>query len=555
MLIQLTIDNYALIDKSVIEFVPGFTVITGETGAGKSIMLDALGLLMGVRADSKALGSKERKTIVEGLFEKPDLSLKPILEQQGIDWDDKVLILRREISLAGKSRGFVNDTPVNLTTLQEVSQHLIDIHSQHGNSVLTKPTEQLSIIDSFGNLQSLVEDYRNTFRQYVDQRNRIKQIKESIEKGKENKDFIIFRLEQLDKLKPKEGELESLEREADILGDADRIKNDLSEAVRLLGDGNVSVIKTVNSAAMIVEGLDLTLFDPHGNDQIRERLENLKIELRDITDTLEAYSEKIIDDPARLEKVQSRIESIYEIMKRMKVSDEKELVALHQSLKQELKTITGDDTDISAMEIKLKESAKTLKEKAELLTTARGKAAQEFAETLMERIRPLGLPNIKFEVSMEKGKLTSDGQDQISFLCSFNKNHPIQALSEIASGGEIARVMLGIKSVMSDKMGLPTMIFDEIDTGVSGEIAHKMGSMMQDMSKSKQVMAVTHLPQVAARGTQHLKVYKKDDKDKTVSHIRKLSSEERVEEIAGMMSGTSINAAAVENARILLNQN
>ena len=555
MLKKLSIDNYALIDKSSIDFLEGFTTITGETGAGKSIMLDALSLLMGSSADSKAMGSKDRKMVVEGIFTYPDASIEKICEENDIEWDPQELIIRREISTSGKSRGFVNDTPVNLSLLTSVAEGLLDIHSQHSNSLLSKPLEQLAIIDSYGENHKQLEEYKEVFHKYVTLRNRIKKIKESIAKGKENKEYITFRLEQLDKLKPKKGELLSLEREAELLGDADKIKSELYEAQDLIGGSGNSAIKLVQNATAILEGVDFELLDSSGENDIAARLDSLKIELRDISDTLENFGSKIDSDPARLDKVQARIDSLYEVMKRFKVKDEEELVDLHQQLKEELAAISGDNTDVTKLEHLLKDLARELKEKAEVLSESRIKASERFSETLMEKIKPLGLPNVKFQVEIQKGKMSAEGQDSVTFLCSFNKNHPLQSISEIASGGEIARVMLGIKSIMAESMNLPTIIFDEIDTGVSGEIAHKMGNMMHDMSKTIQVMAVTHLPQVAASGDEQLKVYKDDDQEKTVSHIKMLSTDERIKEIAGMISGTSINEAALENARILLSSN
>ena len=553
MIEKLTIDNYALIDKSIIDFHKGFTVITGETGAGKSIMLDALSLLMGARADSKAMGNKERKMVVEAIFSSPDPSIEKICDENGIEWDPSELILRREISTSGKSRGFVNDTPVNLAILASISESLLDIHSQHSNSLLNKPLEQLAIIDAFGGTQPLLDNYRNTFKQYVSLRNKIKKIKEAIAKGKENKEFITFRLEQLDKLKPRRGELAVLEKESELLGDAEKIKTDLTEAHSLIGGSSNSALRLLQSASAVLDIIDFDLLDQNGNDNLGERVNSIKIELRDIADTLEAYAERIDLDPSRFEKVQNRIESLYEVMKRFKVKDEEELVCLHEQLKEELASISGDKNDLPDLELKLKDLAKTLKEEADLLTEARIKSAEKFSETIIEKIKPLGLPNVKFRIDIQKGKMSNEGQDIVTFLCSFNKNHPMQPISEIASGGEIARVMLGIKSVMAETMNLPTIIFDEIDTGVSGEIAHKMGKLMREMSKTIQVMAVTHLPQVAASGNSHLKVYKADEEEKTISHIKSLTEEERVKEIAGMLSGTSINDIALENARILLN--
>ena len=555
MLTKLTIDNYALIDKSVVDFKDGFTVITGETGAGKSIMLDALSLLRGARADSKSIGSKDRKLVVEASFSSPDKSIEEICEHNGIDWDPSEIILRREISPAGKSRGFVNDTPVNLTILSEISDKLLDIHSQHSNSLLSKPHEQLAIIDAFGHTSEQLSRYQDVFKKYVALRNKIKQIKEGIAKGKENQEFIMFRLEQLNKLKPKRGELAALEREAEMLSDADSIKSDLTEAYALIGGGGESALRQIQNAASLIDRIDFSIIDPRDDEELAERLNTLKIELKDISDSLESYADKVVADPQKLEKTQDRIERLYEAMRRFKVKDEEELVALHEHLKEELEAIDGDNTDIGALETNLKELARQLKEEADSLSAKRENAAKDFAAAIVEKITPLGMPNIKFEVDVKKGKMSPEGQDLVEFYCSFNKNHPMQPVAEIASGGEIARVMLGIKSVMAEDMDLPTIIFDEIDTGVSGEIAHKMGGMMKEMSAKIQVMAVTHLPQVAAMGRNHLKVYKADDSEKTVSHIMSLEGQDRVKEIAGMLSGHSINDVALENARVLLEAN
>lgn len=553
MISQLTIDNYALIDRSEIKFGEGFTVITGETGAGKSIMLDALSLLMGARADAKAVADKNRKTIVEAIFPNPDTKLENIFRENGIDWDEKELIIRREVSPSGKSRSFINDTPVNLSILSSISQDLVDIHSQHSNSLLNRGSEQLAIIDSYAQDSIDLSLYQESFRQYVNLRNRIKKIKESRVKGKEIRDYIMFRLEQLDKLKLKEGELQQLEQEAEILGDADRIKSDIGEAVTYLSMGGNSALRQLQNAAAIIDTIDFSLFNRKETEDLSDRLNSLKIELRDISDTLESIGNEINADPQRFEKVQSRIENIYELMKRFKAKDDAELLGLHRQLRDELQDIDGEGEDEKELESQLKILAKELKEKADKLTEIRTKSAEVFAEEIEKRIEPLGLSNVKFRVIVEKGKMAPEGQDIVAFYCSFNKNHPLQPVSEIASGGEISRVMLGIKSVMAEKMNLPTVIFDEIDTGVSGEIAHKMGKMMKEMSHSMQVMSVTHLPQVAAAGDSHLKVYKADDLNKTVSHVVYLQPDERVKEIAGMLSGTTINDVAMENARSLLN--
>lgn len=551
MISRLIIENYALIDKSEVEFRNGFTVITGETGAGKSIMLDALQLLMGSRADTKAMADKSRKTIIEGYFSNPEKKIKNIFDKEGIEWDEKNLLLRREILPSGKSRGFVNDTPVTLSLLSTISNGLIDIHSQHSNRSLSDNTQQLHLLDIFGGNQIELKEYQETFRNYVALRSKIKKAKEIRETLRENKEFIVFRLEQLEKLKPKSGELANLEKEYELLSSADRIKTELSEAYEAIDSDRFSVMKQLNIASSCLENIDLSLLQ-NENENLIDRISSLKIELKDIADTIRNYLEIVVSDPERLEKIRMRIDRLYEAMRRFKVKDEAELVELYTKLKADLKTINLGEEDIPGMEKELKVLAPLLKEKAEILTETRIKAGVKFSNLLMEKIRPLGLPNVNFEVEINKVKLSIEGQDQIIFKCSFNKNHKIEPIAEIASGGEISRVMLGIKAIMAEKMNLPTVIFDEIDSGVSGEIAHKMGKMMKDMSANMQVITVTHLPQVASAGINHFKVFKKDEGERTVSHIKPLNNEERVWEIAGMLSGTEINEAAFENARILL---
>lgn len=554
MLKRLTIENYALIDNSEIEFGNGLTVITGETGAGKSIMLDALSLLMGARADTKSMGDKSRKTVVEAVFSKPDPSLKKLIEDADIEWDEKEIIIRRELSSSGRSRGFINDSPVNLSLLSIVSERLLDIHSQHKNTLLNNPNEQIRILDAFGETSPLLDAYRQTFKSYVELRNRIKKIKEGIDRGKENREFVMFRLEQLDKLKPKKGELSKLEKEAEILGDADNIKTNLTEAGILMAHGSGSVIKNLQTITNLLSNLDLEwLSSTSGDIDLMQRINSVKIELRDIADTVDEFMDKVASDPERLEKIRARIDAIEEAIRRFKVKDESELVEMHIKLREELAMIDGDETDLGPMEGALKKLAISLKKEAKDLSEARKQAGERFSKAIVDKISPLGLPNVRFKVEIEKGKMSADGQDKVEFYCSFNKNHPLQPIGNIASGGEMARVMLGIKSLMAENMQLPTIIFDEIDTGVSGEIAHKMGMLMKEVSDGLQVLSVTHLPQVAAKGHTHLKVYKADDQEKTVSHIKELTPEERVNEIAAMLSGDSINDVALQNAKILLN--
>ena len=554
MINRLSIENYALIEHSEVYFEDGLTVLTGETGAGKSIMLDALSLLLGARADSKSIGDKTKKTVVEAEFSLPDIDLKPLLEKNDIEWEDSILLIRRELSAIGKNRNYINDTPVNLTVLSEIMSHLLDIHTQHSNITLNDSSKQLAIIDAYAEDGEVLDEYKKTFRKYVELRNKIKNAKQDFQTKNENRDFIVFRLEQLEKIKPKQGELSRLEKEFEILNNSDRIKSELLQAYNLLDIGQVSAIKLLNKADLCLDGIDLSLLNEK-SENIKIRLDALKIELRDIADTVGDFLENFDSDPDRLEKVKERIENIEDCIRRFKVKDEKELIELYEKLKIEYQELEEGGTDFTVWEKDLKNLGVKLKQLAENLSEIREKASIDFARQLEEVIKPLGLPNIRFEINVAKGKLSNEGQDKVTFYCSFNKNHKMEPIADIASGGEISRVMLGIKTIMAAKMQMPTIIFDEIDSGVSGEIAHKMGGLMKKMADNMQVLAVTHLPQVAASGRHHYKVYKTDDEKKTISQIRKLNKEERVKEIAAMMSGSEINEAAISNARVLLSSN
>lgn len=554
MLESLIIKNYALIDDVSLRFSPGFTIVTGETGAGKSIMLGALSLLLGERAETKAIADKSRKSVIEATFTAPDPALKNVFDVNGLEWNEGELIARREISPSGRSRAFVNDTPVTLPTLSAITGNLVDIHSQHSNILMSQSSSHLAIIDSYAGNTELLTRYKADFARYVALRGKIKRIKERIEKNRENRDFIVFQLEQLDKIRPKEGELKAIEQEFDMLSDADQIREDLGEAYNYLDGGENNINTYFAGVIDALQQVNLDLFEEDGGVELMRRIENLRIELKDISETICDYLDKVDSDPARLAKVTARMNQIYDAIKRFKVADEKELIELHNDLHQKLDAIDNGDVDIADLETEAKALGKELKAKADQLTEARKKSALEFAEKLTETAIPLGLPNLKFEVEFTAGKLTPDGQDSLDFMCSFNKNHPLQPMSKVASGGEIARLMLSIKSIMAKCMNLPTVIFDEVDTGVSGEIADKMGAMMRSMGKEMQVLAITHLPQVAAKGNSHFKVYKTDSEERTVSHVRMLDKEERVRELAGMLSGSSVNEAALLNARTLLEE-
>ncbi len=554
MLETLIIQNYALIDNVSLRFDSGFTIITGETGAGKSIMLGALSLLLGERAESKAISDKTRKSVIEATFSHPDPELMSVFEEQGLEWNPAEILVRREVSASGRSRAFVNDTPVTLPVLTAVTGNLLDIHSQNSNIQLSQSSSHLSILDAFtGNAGQLAE-YRADFGRYVTLRAKIRKIKERIEKNRENREFIAFQLEQLDKINPKEGELKQIEQEFDMLSDADQIREDLGCAYDSLDGSDNAVLGLLTDAEAYLGKVNLTLFEDEEAD-LMKRIENARIELKDIAETVSDYLDRVGSDPGRLAKVTARMNLLYDAIKRFKVADEESLVALHRDLRHKLNAIDFGDDNVTALELEARKLAKVLKAKADALTESRRKGAVEFARSLVATAIPLGMPNLQFEVELTQGKLTADGQDTAEFICSFNKNHPLQPMSRVASGGETARLMLSIKSIMARCMHLPTVIFDEVDTGVSGEIADKMGAMMKEMGHDMQVLAITHLPQVAAKGDSHFKVYKRDEEERTVSHVMRLDTELRVRELAGMLSGTEVNDAAILNARVLLGDN
>lgn len=552
MLETLIIKNYALIDNVSLRFDPGFTIITGETGAGKSIMLGALSLLLGERAETKAISDKSRKSVIEATFSNPDPELETIFEEQCLEWNPDEILVRREISASGRSRAFVNDSPVTLPVLMAVTGNLVDIHSQHSNILLSQSSSHLAILDAYAGNSALLSEYRADFGRYVTLRAKIRKTKERIEKNRENRDFIAFQLEQLDKIAPKEGELRQIEQEFDMLSDADQIREDLGCAYNLLDGSDNAIVGDLSEAAGYLSKVNLSLFDEEDESELMKRIENVRIEIKDISETVRDYLERVDTDPGRLAKVTARMNTLYDAIKHFRVADEEGLVALHKDLRAKLNAIDFGDEDVAQLEQDARKLARELKAKADALTASREKAAAEFAERLIATAAPLGMPNLRFEVELVQGKLTADGQDSAEFICSFNKNHPMQPMARVASGGETARLMLSIKSIMARCMHLPTVIFDEVDTGVSGEIADKMGSMMKTMGADMQVLAITHLPQVAAKGDSHFKVYKTDEEERTVSHVRRLDEEERVDELAGMLSGTTVNDAARTNARVLL---
>jgi len=556
MLEKLTIKNYALISSLELDFSNGLTILTGETGAGKSIMLGALSLLLGARADTRVIADEGSKSIVEALFVDVDQDLKSYFDNNDLEWNGGEVIIRREIAQNGRSRTFINDRPVTLSILSQLAEQLIDIHSQHANARINDPQAQLEIVDVISDNESLRKDYLEEFAAYVNLRSRIHRLRDSIDKARENIEFMRFQLEQLNKLNPRRGELEQVERKFELLSDADDIKERLNGISALIGGYEGGALDKLGEARSLASAIDLRMFenDPE-QKSVNERLDELVIELKDIYETVEDYASSIDSDPQMLSRTADRMNQYYDAVKRFRVKDAEELVDLREDLISRLDAIDLGDSQLPELEKEYKAKGKALKERADILSASRRKGAEEFAALLNETARPLGLANMNFTVSVETGKLTPQGQDRIEFLCAFNKNQTPGPISKMASGGEISRLMLSMKRILASRMNLPTIIFDEVDTGVSGEIADKMGDMMTEMSRDMQVMAITHLPQVAAKGSSHFKVYKKDGEGKTNTYVSALSPEERVREIAAMMSGSNVSEAALDNARALLGFN
>lgn len=553
MLEKLVIKNYALIDNLELEFKDGLTILTGETGAGKSIMLGALSLLLGGRADTRVISDGGSKSIVEAVFTGVNEDMKEYFDRNDLEWNDGDIIIRREIAQNGRSRAFINDRPVTLGILSQLSEQLIDIHSQHANARINDPQVQLEIIDVIADNESLRKDYLEEFASYVNLRSRIHRLRDNIEKTKENSEFMRFQLEQLTKLNPKRGELEQIEARFELLSDADEIKERMSSAASALGGYDGGVIDRLGDVRSLLSGVDMKMFGNQEDElSIDERLESVLIEVKDIYESLDDYASSIDSNPAALAKTSERMNHYYEAVKRFRVKNSDELVDLREELEEKLRAIDYGDCELPELEREYKMKGKQLKERADILTASRHKAAEEFSSILNATARPLGLKNMEFSVGFQIGKLTPQGQDRVEFLCAFNKNQQAGPVAKIASGGEISRLMLSLKRILASRMQLPTIIFDEVDTGVSGEIADKMGEMMVEMSEDMQVMTITHLPQVAAKGSSHFKVYKDDGAGKTNTHVRELKDNERVREIAGMMSGSNVTEAALENARALL---
>ena len=553
MLRSLYIQNYALIEKLDISFETGFSVITGETGAGKSIILGAIGLLLGQRADVKAIRQGASKCIIEARFDISAYNMRPFFEENELEYDTEC-ILRREVQSSGKSRAFINDTPASLVQVKELGEQLIDVHSQHQNLLLNKEGFQLNVLDILAHNDVALEEYCSLYNEWRQTERGLSELVALAEQSRADEDYIRFQLEQLEEANLSEGEQEELEQEAETLSHAEEIKAGLYRVEQAFASDEGGLLSYLKDSLNTLNTLQ-KVYQPAG--ELAQRVESTYIELKDISQEVSSQGESVEFNPARLDEVNDRLNLIYSLQQKHRVQTVGELITLTNEYRDKLSAITSYDERIAELTIRKEAQFKKVKKQAEVLTKARATAAREVEKQLAARLIPLGMPNVRFQVEMGlKKEPGMQGEDTGNFLFSANKNGMLQSISSVASGGEIARVMLSIKAMIAGAVKLPTIVFDEIDTGVSGEIADRMADMMQEMGDSnRQVISITHLPQIAARGRAHYKVYKKDSDTETNSHIRRLTNEERVEEIAHMLSGATLTEAALSNAKSLLTRN
>lgn len=553
MIKKLSVSNYTLIDELHIDFEPGFSVITGETGAGKSIILGALSLILGQRADLKSLRHSDEKAVIEGVFDIASYHLRDFFDENELDYDEGECILRREILPSGKSRAFINDTPVSVAQLKALGEQLIDIHSQHQNLLLADSRFQLRVVDTMAGDAALLVDYREHYCRWRERLQAFARLQEENRTGREEEDYLRYQLGQLDEAQLKEGEQEELEGELQTLQHAEEIKNELAVLQTCLHGEETGVVSLLNAALSRMKSLSRLY--PEVDEWIG-RLESDYIDLKDIATTVDRSQENLNIDPERLAWVENRLDTYYSLQQKHRVSNAVELLALRDSFAERLARIENYDEELAALKRQVEEQEQQVRDLAARLTEVRQQSAAGISQTLTERVKPLGMPHLQFEIEVApRPQLDETGGDAIRFLFSANKNQPLQPVSEVASGGEISRLMLSLKALVAHAMALPTIIFDEVDTGVSGEIADKMARIMREMAQCMQVISITHLPQVAAWGQTHYRVYKSDTDTATATHLVRLTDKQRVEEIARMLSGSSLTAAALDNARELLKRN
>jgi len=556
MLKELHIRNFALIDSLDIDFESGFSVITGETGAGKSIVLGAIGLLMGQRADTKAIKTGAQKCSIEAHFNLSAYDMKKWFDENEIDYDADDCIIRRELTASGKSRGFINDTPASVHQMKELGEMLMDVHSQHQNLLLQKEDFQLNTVDIIAHNTKEREAYTKAFHGLHAAEKALAELKESISENQKNEDFMRFQLDELTAANLVAGEQEELEQEQDSASHTEEIKSALYTADTLLNGDNNDIIGNLKQVCGSIESI--TSVFPQV-EELSERLESAYIEIKDIASDINSALDDVEFDPNRLEYINDRLDTLYSLERKYSKNTVEELIEERDRLQRAIDTIDNSDEELKEQTAKVVSLRKEAMQLAEALTKTRAKAAKTVEEEIHKRLTALGMPNVQFAVELTCNKsddsshLTKDGQDKIAFMFSANKGMALRPVSQVASGGEIARVMLSLKAMISGAVKLPTIIFDEIDTGVSGKMAEKMAEIMKEMGEAnRQVISITHLPQIASKGSCHYKVEKHDTESGTTSLMRRLNDEERVQEIAQMLSGENITEAALTNARELL---
>ncbi|WP_334166607.1 DNA repair protein RecN [Phocaeicola paurosaccharolyticus] len=551
MLQSIYIQNYALIDTLDINFNTGFSVITGETGAGKSIILGAIGLLLGQRADIKAIKSGETKCIVEAKFNISSYNMESFFKENDLEFDSNDCIIRRELYASGKSRGFINDSPASLAQMRELGEQLIDVHSQHQNMLLNNEEFQMNVLDIIAKDEKELGKYSDIYHQYKETAKRLADTIAKAEKEREDEDYIRFQLQQLDDASLKEGEQEELENEAEMLAHAEEIKSNLFKVSNMMAEDDMNMLIAMKESILTLQ--NVSKHYPAASEWA-ERLNSCFIDIKELSHEISNAQEEVEFNPSRLEFVNDKLNTIYSLEQKHHVDSVEQLIEIAEKYRSQLTEITSFDQIISELESKKEKIYSDLLAQAKVLTSLRRKAAQDVEKKMQELLVPLGMPNVRFcvEVTQRKEPDTK-GMDNVLFLFSANKNGTLQNVATVASGGEIARVMLSLKAMIAGAVKLPTIVFDEIDTGVSGSIAEKMALIMEDMGKhNRQVISITHLPQIAARGTTHYKVYKEDTETRTISHIKMLDQNERIKEIANMLSGSTLTEAAMNNAKVLL---
>ena len=550
MLRQLYIKNFALIDVLDIELHEGFSVMTGETGAGKSIILGAIGLLLGQRADSKTLKQGADKCVIEAHFDLTRYDLQAFFDENEIEYDACDTIIRRELSASGKSRAFINDTPVQLTMLKELGERLVDVHSQHQNLLLNKQNFQLSVVDIVAQDQEQLNAYQHTYGQLQKAKSQLQELKDDIERNRQNRDFLQFQYDELTNAGLVEGEQEELEQQSETMTHAEDIKTALYEADNAFNAEETGAVGNVRTAINALKSISKVL---PGTGDLVERLDSCHIELKDIADEVSQLLENTDFDPAELDHINARLDKLYDMEKKYHAETVEDLITMRDTLAQQLNNSENSDEALQALQQQVNELKASCQQQADTLTKLRQQAAKKIEQQLQQRLVPLGMPNVRFEVSIRQEDMGKYGQDNVCFLFSANTSTPLQPVAQVASGGEIARVMLSLKAMISGVVKLPTIIFDEIDTGVSGKIAEKMAEMMQEMGLGgRQVISITHLPQIAAKGSHHYRVTKEETAQGTTSRMEELTADERIREIAQMLSGSDVTEAAIANAMQLL---